>query len=113
LKKVSQNVSARYGVVDRYEHVKAPAPSPSQLASIAGKYTSPEIDGEVTIVPSGTSISVQFGTKTSLILAPAYDNAFSNDSVTVIFSRDGNGNPTAMTVSTERVWNLRLTRIDR
>jgi CubicO group peptidase (beta-lactamase class C family) len=106
-------VSDVYGVVDRYEHVKAPAPSPSQLASIAGKYTSPEIDSEVTIVPSGPSISVQFGTKTSLILAPAYDNAFSNDSLTVIFSRDGNGNPTAMTVSTERVWNLRLARIDQ
>jgi hypothetical protein len=65
-------VSDVYGIVDRYEHVKAPSPSPSQLASIAGKYTSPEIDGEVTIVPSGSSIPVEFGTKTSLILAPAF-----------------------------------------
>ena len=106
-------VSDVYGIVDRYEHVKATALSPSQLASIAGKYTSPEIDGEVTVVPSGTSISVQFGTKTSLILAPAYDNAFSNDLVTVIFSSDGNDKATVMTLSSERVWNLRLVRTNQ
>jgi CubicO group peptidase (beta-lactamase class C family) len=106
-------VTDAYGIADEYERVTETTPSPSLLASVAGKYTSPEIDGEVTVVPSGTSISVQFGTKTSLILAPAYDNTFSNDLVTAIFSRDDNGKTVAMTISADRVWNLRLGRIDQ
>jgi CubicO group peptidase (beta-lactamase class C family) len=105
-------VTDAYGIADEYERVTATAFSPSQLASVAGKYTSPEIEGEVTVVPNGSSISVQLGTKTALILEPAYDNAFSNDLVTVMFSRDDNGKATAMTISAERVWNLRLGRIN-
>jgi hypothetical protein len=47
-----------------------------------------------------------------MILAPAYDDAFSNDSMTVMFSRDENGKVISMTISTERVWKLRLNRIN-
>lgn len=101
-----------YGVVDKYERVTGPAASSVALASVAGKYTSPEIDGEVTVVQSGPSISVQLGSKTTLILAPAYEDAFSTDSMTVMFSRDQNGKVISMTISTERVWKLRLSRID-
>ena len=106
-------VTDAYGISDEYERVTEITPSPRLLASVAGKYTSPEIDGEVTVLPSGTSISVKFGTKTSLILAPAYDNTFSNDLVTAMFSLDDNGKAVAMTISADRVWNLRLGRIDQ
>jgi hypothetical protein len=104
-------VTDAYGVVDKYQRVTGPAVSVG-LASITGKYTSPEIDGEVTIVQSGPSISVHLGSKTTLILAPAYEDAFSNDSMTVMFSRDQNGKVISVTISTERVWKLRLNRID-
>jgi hypothetical protein len=81
-----------YGITDEYERVRATVPSASQLMSIAGKYSSPEIDNrEVTVAPSGNSISVQLGTKMTLILTLSYDNDFSNDLATVIFSRDENG----------------------
>src|ERR1700733_4636267 len=101
-----------YGVVDKYERVTGPTASSVALASVTGKYTSPEIDGEVTIVQSGPSISVHLGSKTTLILAPAYEDAFSTDSMTVMFSRDQNGKVISMTISTERVWKLRLNRIE-
>ena len=102
-----------YGIADKYERVTTTTPSPGFLAGVAGKYTSAEIDGEVTVVPMGTSISVQLGTKTTLLLAPVYDGAFSNDLVTVMFSRDDNDKAMVMTISADRVWNLRLGRFDQ
>jgi CubicO group peptidase (beta-lactamase class C family) len=101
-----------YGVVDKYARVTGPAASSVGLASVTGKYSSPEIDGEVAILQSGASISVHLGSKTTMTLAPAYDDAFSNDSMTVVFSRDENGKVISMTISTERVWKLRLNRIN-
>jgi CubicO group peptidase (beta-lactamase class C family) len=102
-----------YGVLDKYARVTETAASSIDLANLTGKYTSPEIDGEVTVVPSGTAISVQLGTKTTLILPPAYDDAFSNDAMTVMFSRDENGKVMSMIISSERVWKLRLNRINQ
>jgi CubicO group peptidase (beta-lactamase class C family) len=104
-------LSDSHGVIDQYERVTASTPAADQLASVAGKYTSPEIDGEVAVVPTGTSILVQLGSKTTMILAPAYDDAFSDDSMTVMFSRDSGGKVVSMTIATERVWKLRLNRI--
>lgn len=52
-------------------------------------------------------------TKITLTLEPNYDNAFSNELVTAIFSGDENGKPARLTISSDRIWNLRLSRINR
>jgi CubicO group peptidase (beta-lactamase class C family) len=103
-------LSDAYGASDTYGRVRAGSPSVEQVARFAGRYTSPEIDGEVTVVPEGTSISVRFGTKTTMTLAPSYENTFSNDTTTVVFSGRQAGKAATLTLSTDRVWNLRLLR---
>jgi hypothetical protein len=106
-------ITDAYGIVDQFERVAPVSPSSLQPANLAGKYVSPEIAGEVTVLASGASVTLKFGTKTTLTLEPAYDNAFSNELVTAIFSGDENGKSTRLTISSDRIWNLRLSRINR
>jgi CubicO group peptidase (beta-lactamase class C family) len=102
-----------YGIVDQFERVAPMNPSSLQPADLAGTYVSPEIAGEVTVLASGTSVTLRFGTKTTLNLEPAYDNAFSDDRVTARFSGNENGKSTVLIIPSDRVWNLHLTRMSR
>jgi CubicO group peptidase (beta-lactamase class C family) len=104
-------VSDAYGIVDEYQQVTLPSPSPGLVANVAGRYTSSEVEGDVTVVPSGASIVVQLGTKTTLMLAPSYDFAFSKNLMTAIFSHDEGGKAMSMTISDDRVWKLDLGRV--
>jgi CubicO group peptidase (beta-lactamase class C family) len=106
-------ITDAYGIVDQFERVAPVSPSSLQPANLVGKYISPEIAGEVTVLASGASVTLKFGTKTTLTLEPAYDNAFSNEQVTAIFSGDENGKSTRLTISSDRIWNLRLSRVNR
>lgn len=104
-------ITDAYGIVDQFERVPAVNPSSLHPANLVGKYISPEIAGEVTVLANGASVTLKFGTKTTLNLEPAYDNAFSNELVTATFSADENGKATRLTISSDRIWNLRLSRI--
>jgi hypothetical protein len=102
-----------YGTVDQFERVAPVNSSSLQPANLAGKYRSPEIAGDVTVLANCTSVTLKFGTKTTLNLEPAYDNVFSNEQVTAKFSGNENGKSSVLTISSDRVWNLRLVRISQ
>jgi len=102
-----------YGIIDQFERVAPLNPSALQPANLVGKYGSPELAGEVTVQASGQSVTLKYGTKTTLNLEPAYDGVFSNGQVTAQFSDNVNGKSTVLTISSDRVWNLRLARINR
>jgi CubicO group peptidase (beta-lactamase class C family) len=104
-------ITDAYGIVDQFERVDAVNPTSLKTANLVGKYVSPEIAGEVTVLANNASVTLKFGTKTTLDLEPAYDNAFSDELVTAIFSRDENGKATRLIISSDRIWKLTLTRI--
>lgn len=111
----TMTVTDAHGNSDRYERVAPFSSTLTILKGLEGKYTSSEIDNssvEVRVGSNPDSILLHFGTKTDLTLAAIYKNAFGGPSLTATFSTDKDGRGTALTISTQRVWNLGLRRVD-
>ncbi|NUQ12841.1 MAG: tripartite tricarboxylate transporter permease, partial [Gemmatimonadaceae bacterium] len=89
------------------------SPAVSELSAFIGRYTSPEIRATwaATVENGRLVLSVRRGR--SLLLTPVYQDAFAAGGLgTVWFSRDGAGRVTAMHISSARMWNLTLPRLD-
>jgi CubicO group peptidase (beta-lactamase class C family) len=100
--------SDRYDVVD-YDRVPAATPSAADLAALAGKYVSDEIDTVFDVEPDGTALVIKRRPDARIPLTPIYKDAFTAPDLGLVrFRRDGAGRVTALSVVQDRIWDLRF-----
>jgi hypothetical protein len=106
-------VTDAFGRVDRLVRAKPWSPSADELQRYAGEYVSAEAEASVTAsVVDGALVLWQRPERT-VLLTPLYDGVFSSSMGTIVFHREGIGVPTSLSVSQDRVWDLRFERLPR
>ena len=103
-------VSNRYDVID-YERVTPARPSVDELRPLAGSYANSEAETSFAVAVEGDRLVIKQRPDKTIELTPIYKDAFAAPPLgMVIFRRDGTGRPTALTVSQDRVWDMRFSR---
>ena len=100
-----------YGTTVAFERVADAKPSARDLGTYAGTYASDEAETVLHASVENGRLVLKRRPDTSLALEPLYADAFLAPQLgTVIFRRDANGRITALSVSEDRVWDLRFER---
>jgi CubicO group peptidase (beta-lactamase class C family) len=100
-----------FGLVEEYGRMAPWTPTLQQLESYGGTYLSDEAEAELRAVVDRGRLVLTRRPDTTIALTPIYADAFSASGLgTVIFRRDNNGRATALSVSQDRVWDLRFQR---
>jgi CubicO group peptidase (beta-lactamase class C family) len=98
------------GTIDAYERVAAAKPTADQLRSLTGVYASDEAETVLAVAVSGGSLVIKRRPDITLPLTPVYADAFEAPQLgLVVFRRDGD-RVVALSVSQDRVWDLRFIR---
>ena len=101
----------RYRVPTIFERTPPASPSVSQLTTLAGTYTSDEIETTLTVSVRDDGLVVTRRPDATFKLLPLYADAFRAGQLgTIIFRRDAAGRVVGLTVAEDRVWDLRFTR---
>jgi hypothetical protein len=100
-----------FGTVDAYDRVDAVARTREQLNEFVGRYISEEIETTVTVQVDGDRLVVKRRPDATTLLTPVYADAFTFPAGTITFRRDSNRRIVALSVSQDRVWDLRFTRL--
>ena len=87
-----------------------PAPSAAQLSSLAGSYWSDEAETMLTAVVDQGALVLKRRPDTAIKLTAIGPDKFRGSIGTVTFLRDTAGSVTALSVSQERVWDLRFAK---
>ncbi len=104
-------VSNSNGTVDLFERAEPATPSPSGLLPLAGTYSSDEAETMIEVAVNGNTLVVKRRPDTTIALRPIYKDAFSAPGLGLVrFRRDAAGAVTALSVSLDRVWDLRFER---
>ena len=98
------------GEVDRFERVDAVYPTVAQLAVYVGEYTSGEAEVTLRVAVEDGSLVIHRRPDTKISLAPNHQDGFSGSIGQVRFFRDRKGVVTELSVSQDRVWDLRFPR---
>jgi CubicO group peptidase (beta-lactamase class C family) len=105
-------VSNPNGTVDLFERVEQVTPSASELLELAGAYSSDEAETVLEVSAAGNGLILKRRPDTALVLKPIYRDAFlAQDLGLVRFRRDSAGTVTALSVTAQRVWDLRFERV--
>jgi hypothetical protein len=97
--------------VDVYERVEPAWPTAAQLKELAGRYVSDEIEATFTVGVDGDHLVLRRRPDTTIALTPVHADGFSSSlGFFVVFERDASKRVTALTLTHERVWNLRFAR---
>jgi CubicO group peptidase (beta-lactamase class C family) len=99
-----------FGTVDVSDRVEAATPSADQLKELAGYYVSDEIETTLNLVVEGDRLVIRRRPDSAVRLTPVYADGFSSALGWVIFRRDRSGRVDGLSVSQDRVWDLRFTR---
>jgi CubicO group peptidase (beta-lactamase class C family) len=106
-----------FGSVDEFQSVPAVTPesfTPKQLEPLRGSYTSEDAEATLTVAllgPEGKALVIMRRPDKVFPLTPLYADAFlAPDLGVIIFHRDRTGRVTELSVSQDRVWDLRFTR---
>lgn len=100
----------RYDVVD-YDRVAPARPTVAELTAIAGRYTSEEVEAALDVTVDGGALVITRRPDTRIAAVPVYRDAFSANGLgLVIIRRDPSGRVVGLTISQDRVWDLRFTR---
>jgi hypothetical protein len=92
-----------------FEKVEPASPTAADLQTYVGDYSSDEAQATLHVVVQGERLAVQNRPGTWSSLIPTYRDAFLTPGVGVVrFLRDASGTVTEMSVSQERVWDLRF-----
>lgn len=96
-----------------YDRVRADAPTPTDLARVAGRYHNDEVPVtyRVTAVVGGLSVVAEDRPDTNLSFVPAYSNAYTAGGTVLRPVVGADGRVTGIRVSDDRVWNLELHRL--
>jgi hypothetical protein len=81
------------------------------LKALEGVYVSEEAETTLTVAIDGDALVLKRRPDTTLRATPAYADAFTADQLgLVIFRRGADGRVNALTVSQDRVWDLRFAK---
>jgi CubicO group peptidase (beta-lactamase class C family) len=94
-----------------YTRSERAAPTKAELASLAGRYHSDEIDSTYQLAATQTGLTVSCLRFPPTDLTPADQDSFDGPFARLTIVRDAGGAPTGFTVSTGRVRGLRFRRI--
>jgi CubicO group peptidase (beta-lactamase class C family) len=98
-----------YGTVDEFGRVMPASPTPGELESYAGVYVSDEAEAELRASVESGRLVLKRRPNTTMVLTPLFTDAFNASGLgTVRFRRDGGDRVTALSVSQDRVWDLRF-----
>ena len=103
-------VTDAFGRVDTLERVRPWAPSSDELRVYEGTYASPEAEAEFSAAIDEGRLVLRQRPDRVISLLPAYEGAFTGTIGTVVFRRDASGRVAALSVSQDRVWDLRFFR---
>jgi CubicO group peptidase (beta-lactamase class C family) len=103
-------VTDRYGTLDVYQRVEAAAPGIDDLRRLAGTYVSRDAEVTVEARMEGASLVLWRRPGDTAVLTPLYADTFRSPSGTIIFRRDGTGQPNALSIVQDRVWDMRFQR---
>jgi CubicO group peptidase (beta-lactamase class C family) len=99
------------GTIDSYERVERARPTAREMSELVGTYWSDEAETALYVVLDGDTLAVQRRPNTTLALRPAYKDAFSAQSLGLVrFRRSAAGAVTSLSVTLDRVWDLRFER---
>ena len=91
-----------------FEKVDAVTLSSSELQAYDGEFTSEEVPAIFRVAVQGDRLALQNRPGTWVTLTPTYRDAFSSGVGIVRFLRDGSGAITELSVTQDRVWDLRF-----
>jgi CubicO group peptidase (beta-lactamase class C family) len=99
------------GTTDSYERVDPAKPSADDLAELTGLYASAEAEAVFAIVANGETLALLRRPDTAVELRPIYRDAFAAQGLGLVrFRRDAAGRVNALSVTVDRVWDLRFAR---
>jgi len=100
-----------YGTTTAFEQVAAANPSAQDLEAYPGAYVSEEAETELRASVEHGALVLERRPDTTIVLKPLYADAFEAPQLgTVIFRRDTTGRVVGLSVSQDRVWDLRFRR---
>jgi hypothetical protein len=108
----SATLTDRYGTVDRFTKVAPATPTPAELQALKGIYVSDESETTLVAAVENGTLVLKRRPDTTIRLTPLYQDAFSGSIGTVIFRRSNSGRVAELSVSQDRVWDLRFARRD-
>jgi CubicO group peptidase (beta-lactamase class C family)/lysophospholipase L1-like esterase len=94
------------GWTEVYERVETAQPTETELAALAGRYTSREAETTFVAGLRGGRLELTQRPDTVYPLTPLYADGFGSDIGTIIFRRDAAGRVVSLSVAQDRVWNL-------
>jgi len=101
----------QYGTIDGFTRVRSAAPTRDQLDAYVGTYASDEAEVELRAVVENGTLALKRRPDATIPLTSLYADAFSATGLgTVFFRRDESGTVNALSVSQDRVWDLRFTK---
>jgi CubicO group peptidase (beta-lactamase class C family) len=108
----SLRVANANGTIESYERIEPAKPTGGELGELAGTYSSDEAETVLRVVLSGDTLTVTRRPDATLALRPIYKDAFSAQGLGLVrFRRDAAGRVIALSVTLDRVWDLRFERI--
>jgi CubicO group peptidase (beta-lactamase class C family) len=102
--------SDKFGTTDVYDRVAAAKPTLDQLKEFEGVFASDEIETTLTVMAEADRLVILRRPDAILPLTPVFADGFSSALGWVVFRRDRSGRIVALSVSQDRVWDLRFIR---
>jgi CubicO group peptidase (beta-lactamase class C family) len=98
------------GEISRFERVEASRPASGELAAYAGEYASDEAEVTLHVAVHDGQLEIRRRPDVRIPLTANHLDGFSGTIGQVRFIRNRQGTVTEMSISNDRVWDLRLTR---
>ena len=102
----------RFGTVETFDRVQTTRPDAAALQAYVGTYRSDEAEAVFVAAIDGESLVLKRRPDTVIRLTPVYVDAFRGLNGLIRFRRDSSGRVTSLSVSQDRVWDLRFERQD-
>ncbi len=103
-------ITDRFGTVDDLDRVEPVTPTVEALRAYEGRYASADAEVTLTVAADDDGLIIRRRPDSVVRLTPLYADAFSSSLGTVIFRRNEGGGIGALSVSQDRVWDMRFER---
>jgi CubicO group peptidase (beta-lactamase class C family) len=105
----SLRVANANGTTESYERVEPAKPTAQELGELVGTYSSDEAETVLEVGMTTAGPVVKRRPDTTIALRPIYKDAFSGQGLGLVrFRRDTAGTVTALSVTLDRVWDMRF-----
>jgi hypothetical protein len=100
-----------FGTMTELERVEPTTPTADALRAFTGRYVSDEAEATFDVAVEGELLVVRRRPGLITPLTPVYADAFTGGLGWVVFRRDAAGRVVGLSLGSERLWNLRFTRL--